>query len=205
MHGIFQSSDNGSTFTRVEGLGNNKYVDCLGSNSTFAFSHIRDLGFYRSLNGTTWFTKSVPNRVLSIFSTDGFNLFIGTEEQGVFLSTDNGDTWIAKNNGLSGADLTVRCFAVIGNDLYIGTDGGVYLSQDTGDTWTNISSGIPSGHQNLVFASNNGDLFLGTDVNSVFYKHGQTTTTTTTLSPSRGRHRKRSVKSIHNNTHGLPT
>jgi len=35
------------------------------------------------------------------FAVDGFNLFAGTRDGGVFLSTNNGTSWTAVNTGLT--------------------------------------------------------------------------------------------------------
>jgi hypothetical protein len=40
---------------------------------------------------------------------------------GIFLSTDNGSSWNAVNNGLT--NLSVRSLAISGNNIFAGTSG----------------------------------------------------------------------------------
>ncbi len=65
---------------------------------------------------------------LSVFSLNvsGTNLFAGTWA-GVFLSTNNGTSWTAVNNGLPNINAGVCAFAVSGTNLFAGTYvGGVW-------------------------------------------------------------------------------
>lgn len=63
----------------------------------------------------------------------GKNIFAGTGG-GVFLSTNNGVSWISVNNGLTND--VARTFIVSGTNLFAGTDGGVFLSTNNGASWT---------------------------------------------------------------------
>ena len=57
-----------------------------------------------------WVQTNGPyNGGINCFAVSGTNLFAGTINGGVFLSTDNGTSWTAVNNGLT--DATVRAFA----------------------------------------------------------------------------------------------
>ncbi|HEX9933966.1 MAG TPA: hypothetical protein VGB38_02115, partial [bacterium] len=51
-------------------------------------------------------------------------LFAGTSDGGVFLSTDKGANWAGINTGL--ANNNVNALAIVGADLFAGTDGGVW-------------------------------------------------------------------------------
>lgn len=68
-------------------------------------------------------------------------LFAGTAEEGVFRSTDNGQTWTACNTGLT--NLVVN--ALFSDDrqyLFAGTTNGMVLfSTDDGDNWSQLSVG----------------------------------------------------------------
>jgi hypothetical protein len=55
--------------------------------------------------------------VLSLAISEN-NIFTGTWD-GIFLSTDNGSSWNAVNNGLT--DLYVRALAISGNNIFAGT------------------------------------------------------------------------------------
>ncbi len=59
------------------------------------------------------------------------------------MSTDQGNTWIAKNNGiLSGLNV----YSMVKNDslIFAGTSAGVFRSPDNGEHWFQVNSGLAS-------------------------------------------------------------
>jgi len=70
---------------------------------------------------------------VTCFATKGNYVFAGTCG-GVFLSTDNGNSWTEKNT-----DLTIQSVQAIvtsGNNIFVGTYlGGVFISTNNGGSW----------------------------------------------------------------------
>jgi hypothetical protein len=101
-------------------------------------------------------------------AVSGTNLFAGAEQHGAFLSTDNGATWNAINNGLTSLD--VRNFGVNGSSILASTYGGKYLTTDTGANWSNVNNGLSINHgQVACFNSNflvvgDGDIHISYDM-----------------------------------------
>ena len=62
------------------------------------------------------------------FLVSGANLFVGTSNAGVFVSTNDGTSWAPLNNGLT--NLSVRALVISGTNLFAGTGGGVFLSKN---------------------------------------------------------------------------
>lgn len=94
------------------------------------------------------------------FAVSGTNLFAGTGGGGVFLSTNNGESWTEVNNGLTTS--SVRAFIVSGTDLFAGTLGGVFLSTNNGASWTEVNNGLTNlAAYSLAVSGTN--LFAGTD------------------------------------------
>ncbi|PIX94655.1 MAG: hypothetical protein COZ25_04465 [Ignavibacteria bacterium CG_4_10_14_3_um_filter_37_18] len=90
--------------------------------------------------------------------SDTSNLYIGTNKGGVFLSTDDGLSWTALNNGLTNP--TINALAFSGQNLVAGTEGGgVFLSENKGLTWTAVSFPIP---YVTAFTSLGNNLFAAT-------------------------------------------
>jgi len=105
------------------------------------------------------------------------NLFAGTKDRGVFLSTDNGTSWTAVNNGLTGND--VSSLAAYNGNLFAGTGIGVSLSTNNGTTWNAINTGLPKDtidttlytksifflavHDTMVFAGTEDGVFCTTN------------------------------------------
>lgn len=138
------------------------------------------LVFVSTDDGVTW-KQSAPvapevTQVRSVLAHDGL-LYAGTYGQGVFVSDDLGDTWIAFNQGLVGgianSQLAISDFLVDGGTLYAATFGaGVWIrSLAPAGTWThfgevfepNAASTVAAlavgGTRLLAAAGANGDVF----------------------------------------------
>ena len=75
-------------------------------------------------------------------TVSGTNLFAATGS-GVFLSTDNGTSWTAVNNGLTApSQFYIQCLASSGTNVLVGTPYGVFLSSDNGTSWNAVNSGL---------------------------------------------------------------
>jgi len=70
------------------------------------------------------------------FAVSGTNIFAGTWN-GVYLSTDTGNSWNFVNAGLTNFSI-IEDLVANGTFIYAGTDRGVFLSRDQGLTWSSI-------------------------------------------------------------------
>ena len=64
-------------------------------------------------------------------------VYAGTANEGLFRSTDYGDTWKSVGTGLSGAIRFLTTDPNKSGRLFAAA-GTVYLSEDHGETWTNV-------------------------------------------------------------------
>ena len=82
--------------------------------------------------------------VQAVISLTGGPMLAGTVSQGVYKSTDKGQTWTppADDNGMP-AGTTVWSFASFANFVWAATSNGIYRSSDQGSTWSLSSDGIP--------------------------------------------------------------
>jgi hypothetical protein len=88
----------------------------------------------------------------------GTNLFAGTYDGGVFLSTNNGTSW--SQTGLTNTN--VHALAVSGTNLFAGTGwAGVFLSTDNGTSWTAVNTGLTNTNVYALAVSGT-NLFAGT-------------------------------------------
>ena len=78
------------------------------------------------------------DNITSLF-VSGNNLFAETETRGIFLSTNNGTSWTAVNNGLSMYN-SVVWITTIGNNLYAGFSADIFQSTNNGANWTSWAS-----------------------------------------------------------------
>lgn len=131
-----------------------------------------------SSNSSGWVKTNGPygGRVLS-FAVSGANLSAGTDDGGVFVSTNNGMSWIA--TGLTNTSVWSLAFSSGGTgdtNLFAGTSGaGVFLSTNSGMSWAATS--LPAyvyvfclaispngrGSANLFAGTSGGGVFLSTN------------------------------------------
>ena len=169
--GVFLSTNDGTTWTAVNTGLTNKVVYSLacsptvdGSSGMNLFAGTYDGVFLSTNNGADWTAANaglaqkeilalavyqVPGGSPAGAGTSGTNLFAGTFDDGVFISTNNGISWTAANSGLTAYSiravaLSPRTDGTGGNNLFAGTwEGGVFLSTNNGTSWTAVNTGLP--------------------------------------------------------------
>jgi photosystem II stability/assembly factor-like uncharacterized protein len=100
-----------------------------------------------------WQQVNGPSGVsVRALAVSGANLFAGTQDSGIFISTDNGTNWTWINTGLPKYTY-VFSFAVSGAYLFAGTSDGVYLSTNNGTSWTPVNSGLTNTNVNALAVS----------------------------------------------------
>ena len=99
-------------------------------------------------------------------------VYLGTIGQGIWKSTDGGDTWNRQANGLF-AEADIRAIAVRPdntNILFAGTEKGLYRSDSAGQSWYQVDSPM-NDHQIWSMAidpSNPDTLYVGTCPSDLF-------------------------------------
>jgi len=120
---------------------------------------------FRAEASAQWVQTSGPTgngTFVECFAVNGTNLFAGTQDGGVFLSTNNGTswTWVGVLNGAT-------ALTISGTNIFAGTYGiaglsgdGVFLSTDTGKSWTAVNNGLTESDV-TAFATIGTNIFLG--------------------------------------------
>jgi len=148
---VFKSIDFGATWMDVStGLGHGVIQALLyDGNNLFAGTPADFAGIYRSTNGGTSWTPAaaglpIASDLRSLISFSGF-LFAGMNGDGIYRSSDRGDTWakVDPNNSLLAQEL-VLTFCVKDNALFAGAAKGIYKSTDGGATFQRILNGFPT-------------------------------------------------------------
>ena len=147
---VFKSTDFGTTWIDVStGLGKGGIHALLfdGTN-LFAGTPADAAGVYKSTNdGVSWNPASaglpVGKTIRSLISFGSY-LFAGTEGDGIYRSSDHGDTWAKTdvNNSLLAQQL-VLTFCIKDNALFAGAGNGIYKSADGGATFQRTLNGFP--------------------------------------------------------------
>ena len=181
--GVFLSSDRGANWSQIN---NNSEIDLFTYSELWAITALTltnnhcifaatEQGGYRSTDdGTTWscidnikkadgwYSTNLPSCTWSLLSLprgpDSSYVFDGSLNEGVALSTDNGDYWSSVNTGLWSDPrnyIVYSLIAVAGNTgdtvLYAGMGtqsstsyGSVYYSTNKGQSWTALGNGLPA-------------------------------------------------------------
>lgn len=172
--GLYRTGDKGQNWQKMP-LGNSNSVtlsiDQLNSGRVFA-----DVGgaFFRSLDsGVTW-SSPLPltgGFSSSAFGSENINTVYATLENGIFKSTNNGNSWLQKTNGIGNAFF----FRITQDDngyLYVsirGTPGGVWRSKDGAETWQNISDSSWSSTQTWGLDVKGGRIYVGVSGKGIYY------------------------------------
>src|SRR5262245_4926565 len=147
---VFKSTDLGASWLDVStGLGKGGIQALLfdGTN-LFAGTPADSAGIYRSTNGgASWNPAAlglpVGKTIRSLISFGAY-VFAGTEGDGIYRSSDHGDSWAKTdvNNTLLAQQL-VFTFCTKDNALFAGAQNGIYKSTDGGTTFQRTLNGFP--------------------------------------------------------------
>ena len=181
--GLFRTSDLGQNWTGVAELVENgcsafniheNGTLFIGLTYTFGFIH------YSLDNAETWVEVPLPEYSSSYpvehidFDSQG-NIFLGTIN-GVYRSTDLGESWQKMNNGLGGVHVSTMYIDEHDHlhiyTTYSTTTDGLYYSTDSAGSWTNIPLTGPFYYvldmvvkNQVIYAMNTlSDFFLSTDM-----------------------------------------
>jgi photosystem II stability/assembly factor-like uncharacterized protein len=138
-------------------------------------------------NGTSWTQAASLNRIVTMIVIPPETLFAGTRYDGLHRSTDNGNSWLAKDNGISSVFITA--LGMIDSQMHVtlfaGTaDAGIFRSTNNGDTWTTINAGLTNLHICSIFSPDDSTILIGTESNSYKSTNKGTTWSQISSAPS---------------------
>src|SRR5262245_57614331 len=94
----------------------------------------------------SWIPKGPQGGLVLSTAVDPTNplvVYAGTNNGGVYKSTNSGTTWLPKRNGIFAAVETLAVDPTNPNILYAGSrGGGVYKTTDGGSNWSAVNSGL---------------------------------------------------------------
>lgn len=93
-------------------------------------------------------------------------LFAGSFNSGIFVSTNKGQNWATRNNGLT--NLQVFAFLNFVDTIYVGTLAGVFKSTNLGNNWEAINEGLFDTYINAIGLTRDRKLLVGTLYNGLF-------------------------------------
>jgi uncharacterized protein (TIGR03437 family) len=148
MYGLIWSQDGGATWSAAgsgfTGRGSRGVAfDPTDSRRVYAGA-LSGAGFLKSTDGgLTWSPRHFGSSAVYVIAvavdpSSPNVLYVGTQNEGLFKSTDYGDTWASVGTGLSGAITYLTVDPTEGGRLFASTATAFYLSEDGGVTWTNV-------------------------------------------------------------------
>ena len=151
--GLFKSTDAGTTWNliglRNVGTFSKVFVHPKNSNFIVAGGCYKGQGFYKSTDaGATWvktFDKNVTD--VTIDPNDENRIYIGVTSEGVYFSSNAGDTWELRSTGLDAGIGRVSVQLAPSNPLSlyalmdINNIGTIYKSTNGGTSWSRVYNG----------------------------------------------------------------
>ncbi|NIR50971.1 hypothetical protein GWO43_20330 [candidate division KSB1 bacterium] len=177
-YGIYKSEDGGGSWTEKNHGLKSTFTPCVivdRSNPGVVYC-ATEAGVYKSNDGAeSWGLLGLEGKgIRTILQSvhDEKTWFAGTEDEGIFVSTDAGKHWKTINEGLE--SMTIYALAqdpANAQVLYAGTfRGGVYKTVDCGRSWQSCNEGLTrlDIHALLVDPSDSDVVYCGTLGGGVF-------------------------------------
>ena len=153
VEGIWRSTNGGDSWVQVATDPGGSSGLVFHPSGNMAWTITSQQGCFRSPDvGVTWTRAMNTNLPLNQFGlgplvSDGTKLYLGTGSQGVYVSTDNCDSWTKATStgldGVSGADaLNIVAPPSRPGVLFVQTSfAGIFKSTDSGATFTKLDPG----------------------------------------------------------------
>lgn len=159
-NGMFRSSNNGVSWSEMNnGIGNNDqitaigvspdgkniFIGNMGNTSNLSPNYGQGQGIYRSTDHGLWTYLGLSQYKINAFefTQDGSLILVGTNEGGVFRSSDNGESWSTINNDLD--NLSIHCLesSQDGRIFFAGTWGaGMERWYIRDEYWNTMNNGM---------------------------------------------------------------
>lgn len=177
-YGIWRSKDQGQTWMESSNGLAKKYTPTIEVDRTRSKRVLAGTegGLYMSNDGArSWFLvgpKDVTVLDIQQSGTEPGLWLAGTQQDGVLLSGDGGQTWLKARDGVSKASIYAVAIDPFNaqNQAAAGWDTGVFVSQDGGKHWQRLPEGLPTPHiYELIFdVSQSGEIWAATVEEGIF-------------------------------------
>ncbi|MBS1531960.1 MAG: hypothetical protein JSU01_16795 [Bacteroidetes bacterium] len=144
-------------------------VTALSSGRILASVNRTAYPYYSDDNAKSWHPLTAfgnTHFVNKILSTAA-GIFVATQNDGIFLSADNGQSWSSTANGIWSVNFSDMAYTASGN-LIVTNSNGLFISTDKGQSWNENDFGLPMGPATYPVELPNGNLFVIGSDNSVY-------------------------------------
>jgi hypothetical protein len=167
--GMFRSSDNGASWTKVTaGLAGRSFFALVVQGEDIVAGSTDGAGVFRSRDsGATWAAvgSGLPDVNIFALAISGGDIVAGTQLHGLYRLDNGAASWAKVAAGPATA--TVYALVIDGANLLAGGDHGVLRSSDNGATWTQYDDGMTAPYV-FALAVDGTDLFAGVESNGVW-------------------------------------
>ena len=169
--GLYRTSDYGKTWDKLRW--DFQYCKTIAydkSNTLYAGNYY--FLYSSNDNGNNWnYIRSFDNNINDIFISSRNEIFVSTEFNGVFHSTDAGGTWshTVLRDSSSKLASTVICYKVVetsDGQLFLSTSIGLYESTDNGINWHQRDDILKNRDISGLSLSNDGSILAVADGNA---------------------------------------
>jgi photosystem II stability/assembly factor-like uncharacterized protein len=143
--GIFFTPDYGSHWTFLYDKMPADHLYAIGWSNTNLLAATDSGVFISPDRGMTWLKRNngLPNDYITCINADGENFFAGTNQDGLFVSHDEGLNWAHVTTPVPDYQKVMSVY-VGGNGVFAGTfAGGILFTADDGLTWSSLNTGLP--------------------------------------------------------------
>jgi len=167
--GVYKLNYNDSTWTPIGLLNQSIRVLTISDTNLFVGT---DNGIYKyNINNSIWTAIGLANKHINTIAVNDTNIFVGVGSEGVFLSTNNGITWTAVNNGIITS--TINPIATNGTDIYAAVNNWytniLYKSSDNGNNWSPLNINLLGTSTLSYLAISNSNIFAGSEGEGLFH------------------------------------
>lgn len=153
-NGIFKSTDNGESWSAANnGVSYNTTVFSFAVAGSNVIAGTRYGTYLSSDDGETWvaddsgLVNSSPyfsSLYVVSLAVNGSTVYAGAWGTQVFISDDDGLSWLEISSNLPGSSQSGIGVAASDSSLVVVDDNGVFLSTNTGSSWSNVSGNLPN-------------------------------------------------------------
>ena len=156
VNGMYVSNDNGGSWQTINtGFITSRPVVGLYNVNGKIYAGTEGGNFVLAEGASNWTRLGGISASIWEMTTSGNTIFAVTNADGIYRSTDGGETWTLINPPFTSLPRANTALAVVGSALYATVNGGgVYVSTDNGVRWTAINTGLPTLSMNTLMANN---------------------------------------------------
>ena len=149
------STNNGTNWTAKNNGIQSESINLIGFDGTNIFAGTsQDLLYVSIDSGDNWLPVNMgilsPGPISYVLK--GSEIFVGADE-GMFISSDHGNSWIKINNGLT---YNAEKIISIDTNIYVGCQNGFFIFNRNDSSWIAMNNGLTNFniHSLLVYGAN---------------------------------------------------